>query len=113
MPQVDLRELDNTIRYLEETVRPALLDYVELPFPLAVGDLREFPRPSPTSQEAERGLIVLQESVDNAVAALFLLRAAGENNRDVPEGLLAFVQPLIDAARRATGGGNGASPDKP
>jgi hypothetical protein len=113
MPQVDLRALDNTIRYLEETVRPALLDYVELPFPLAVGDLREFPRPSLSNQVAERGLIVLQESVDNAVAALSLLMAAAENGREVPEGLLALVQPLIDAARRATGGGNGASTDKP
>ena len=96
---VSSRELRETARYLEDTALDALASYADITFPLSVGNARFFPRERPEDQVAQRGVAVLQESIEQVVASLYALAAALDNNLAVPPALLVSVQPYIDAFR--------------
>jgi hypothetical protein len=96
--EVPLEEL----RSLASEMESALLrleDYSEISFPLATGDLRRFPRPTPEDRAAEQGFDVLREEGEKTVAVLYAFAAAADRDRTVPRELLALVQPAIDAFR--------------
>jgi hypothetical protein len=115
MPHLDVKEIDNTIRYLEVRVRPALMDQANAPVPpLQFGDLQTYPRPSPAHQAGEAGQADLHAALDSAVACLSFLRKAAEMGQDVPEGLLVPVRPYLDACRNdsAAQDDNEAKPKK-
>jgi hypothetical protein len=68
--------------------------------------MQYFPRPSSEARAAERGLSLLREQVDEAVAILYALAAATDNRLPVPDVLAARVQPYVDiflTRKRQTG----------
>jgi hypothetical protein len=94
-------ELREAARFLEETSLDALDGYSDIDFAPVIGDLQNFPRPSPEARTAQRGFDVLREGIDDAVAALHALAAALESGRDVPPALIAVVQPYLEVFRTA------------
>jgi len=93
------RELRGAARFFEDIALSAVVSYSDIEFPLRTGDLKEFPRPSTEGEAAKQGLEVLRQSIEEAVAALNALAAALEDGREVPQALLLFVQPYLDAFR--------------
>jgi hypothetical protein len=91
-------ELRNAARFAEEEILDALADLSDVSFPLVVGSAKDFPRPAPEDRAAEQGVDVLRE---DAVAALYALATALENDLPVSPALLASVQPFIDASHAA------------
>jgi hypothetical protein len=96
-------ELRQVARFVEETALPALASYYMVPVPLAIGGVKEFPRPSREDAAAEQGIDALRASTEQSVTALFALAQALDNELDVPPSLLVLVQPYIDAFRTAGG----------
>lgn len=94
-------ELRNAARFAEEEILDALADLSDVSFPLVVGGAKDFPRPAPEDQAAEQGVDVLREDAEDAVAALYTLATALENDLPVSPALLASVQPFIDASHAA------------
>ncbi len=100
-------ELRQVAKFVEETAFPALASYYMIPVPLAIGGVKEFPRPSRENALAEQGVDALRASTEQSVAALSALAVALDNELDVPPSLLVLVQPYIDAFRDAGGQGQG------
>jgi hypothetical protein len=75
----------------------ATSDYSTIRFPLTQGDLKDFPRPSPQDQAAQQGFAILRGSTEQAIAVLYALAAALDNNLPVSPALLRSVQPYIAA----------------
>jgi hypothetical protein len=96
-------ELRQVAHFVEETAFPALASYYAIPVPLAIGGVKEFPRPSREDAAAEQGVDALRAFTEQSVAALFTLAQALDNELDVPPSLLILVQPHIDAFRIAGG----------
>jgi hypothetical protein len=117
--RIDARELREAAQFVEETTLDALADYSDIAFPLAEGDLKTFPRPSPQDQAARQGFAVLRASAEQAVAALYALAAAREaaeaagREEELPAALLAPVWGHVAAyraAREASGAGRRERP---
>jgi len=94
-------ELRNAARFVEETILDALADFSDITFPLVIGGAKDFPRPAPEGRAAEQGVDVLRKDAEEAVAALYALAAAVDNELPVGPALLTSVQPFIDAYRAA------------
>jgi hypothetical protein len=94
--------LRNAARVAEEKILDDLADLSDVSFPLVRGGAKDFPRPAPEDQAAERGIDVLREDVEDAVAEVYAQAAVG---KDLPEShaLFTFVQPFIDALPVAEG----------
>lgn len=99
--RISADELRRAAQFVEAEGLAALDDFGDIPFPLARGDLREFPRPAPQDQAAAQGFAVLRQTTEEAVAMLYALAAALDAGREVPAPLLAPVQGYIDAFRAA------------
>jgi hypothetical protein len=93
------QELRETAQFMEYEVLDALADYSDITFPNALGDLKVFPRPSPQDQAAQQGFVILRESTEQVISVLYALAAALDNNRAVPDALLAPLMPYIQAYR--------------
>ena len=91
-------ELRATAEFLQESL-DAVLSYSDIEQPLQFGDLKEFPRPSSEFQAALQGLTVLQQWTAESIAALLALAAVLDDGREVPPGLLTFVQLQVEAFR--------------
>jgi hypothetical protein len=82
-------------------------DYSAIRFPLTPGDLKGFPRLAPQDQAAREGFMILRESAEQAIARLYALAAALDNNLPVPPALLVSVPPYLtafaDAVRKPQG----------
>jgi hypothetical protein len=94
-------ELRAVAHFVEETALDVLADAAAIDFPLAQGDLKVFPRPSPADRAAAFGFTVLRESTEQAAAALHALAAVREAGLEVPEALLPPLEGYIDAFNRA------------
>jgi hypothetical protein len=69
-------------------------------FPLERGGLRFFPRPAPEARAAQYGFVVLRESLEQAIAALYAVIALAEREKgEVHVALLVPIEPYIAAYR--------------
>ena len=93
-------DADNVYRevakFVENTTFETLTAYSEISFTPVIGAMQYFPRPSSEARAAERGLSLLREQVDEAVAILYALAAAVDNRLPVPDVLAARVQPYVE-----------------
>ena len=104
-------ELRNAARFVEDEILDPLADLSNVSFALVVGGAKDFPRPAPEGEAVKRGVEVLREEAQDAVAALHALAAARDNDLPVSSALLASVQPYIEAFRTAEG--QSSSDDSP
>jgi hypothetical protein len=95
--EITAQELRNAAQFVEDSILDTVADYSAIDFPLARGDLKDFPRPSPQDQAAQEGFMILRESAEQAIATLYALAAALDNNLAVPPALRMSVQPYISA----------------
>ena len=100
-PNITATELWQVAPFVEDTTFDTLADYGDITFPRRQGDLKVFPRPSSEDQAAQQGFVVLRESAEQGVAALYALAAALEDGRDIPDVLLVPLRGYIDAFRAA------------
>ncbi len=96
----DLRDI---ARFVEEKILAELDELSDVAFPLVAGGAKDFPRPAPEDRTAEQGVEVLREDAEDAVAALYALATALENELPASDALFASVQPFIEAFEAAEG----------
>jgi hypothetical protein len=103
---ISAEDLRDVARFVEESL-VALVDLSDMSFPLVRGGLREFPRQTAEGEAFEQGVEVLRENAEEALSALLALAVAQEAVEEdpdralpVPPGVLASVQPYIDAFHR-------------
>jgi hypothetical protein len=105
--EITAQELRNTAQFVEDSILDTVADYSTIRFPLTQGDLKDFPRLAPQDQAARQGFMILRESAEQAIAILYALAAALDNNLPVSPALLVSVQPYItafnDAVRKQPG----------
>jgi hypothetical protein len=99
--EITPRKLRETARFVEEEIVAELDELSDVAFPLVAGGAKDFPRPAPEDRAAEQGVEVLREDAEDAVAALYALATALENELPVSDALFASVQPFIDAFEAA------------
>jgi hypothetical protein len=98
---ISAQELRNAAQFVEDSILDTIADYAAIRFPLTQGDLKDFPRPAPQDQAARQGFMILRESAEQAIATLYALAAALDNNLPVPPALRVSVQPYITAFQDA------------
>ena len=105
-------DLRAAARFVEETVIAALDRFDDLAnagFRLPIGNGRDTPRLAPERRAAARGVDVLRNASNDAVAALHALALASEQGVDLPAAVFLPVEPYLVAylEERATGEING------
>ena len=99
--EISAQELRNAAQFVEDSLLDTIADYSAIRFPFTQGDLKDFPRPAPQDQAARQGFMILRESAEQAIATLYALAAALDNNLPVPPALRVSVQPYITAFQDA------------
>jgi hypothetical protein len=93
--EITALELRKVAQFVEDTTLDLITNYSSVRFPLARGDLKDFPRPSSQDQAAQQGFVILRESSEQTIAKLYALAAALDNNLPVAPALLLSVQPYV------------------
>jgi hypothetical protein len=94
-------ELRQAARFLEADGLDAADELSQLVFPLAVGGLKDFARPSPEDRAAREGVERVRQRVEEAMAELYALASAADAGLAVPRLLLSSVLPYLEAYRDA------------
>jgi hypothetical protein len=94
-------ELRRTARFLEAEGLDAVAELSRLAFPLAIGGLKDFPRPSPEDRAASEGIERLRRCLEDAAAELYALASARDAGLALPRVLLIPVFPYLEAYREA------------
>jgi hypothetical protein len=116
-PDTTPDELRRTARFVEAVGLDAVAQFSELAFPLAVGGVKDFPRPSPedraalpwapprarrrSARSSLEGIERLRARLEDAVAELHALASALEADLEVPAVALIPARPYLDAYRAA------------
>jgi len=107
--EMEADELRAVADFIEDTALDVIAAADDADFPLAQGDLKVFPRPSPSDRAAQQGLLVLRESAEQAAAALHALAKVRAARGEVAA-LLPPFQGYIDAYRAAARAEGAAPP---
>jgi hypothetical protein len=94
-------ELRRAARFVEAVALDAVSQSSLLAFPLALGGVKDFPRPSPDGRAALDGVMRLRRQLEEAVAELHALASVLEAGLPVPPVLLGSVGPYLHAYRAA------------
>jgi len=100
-PETTAEELRRAARFIEAVSLDAVAELSQLAFPLAIGGLKEFPRPSPEDRAAREGVERLRRRLDDAAAELYALASAFDAGLTVPSVLLIPVLPYLATYREA------------
>jgi hypothetical protein len=101
VPDTTPEELRRAARFVEAVGLDAVAQFSQLAFPLAIGGVKDFPRPAPEDRAAREGIGRLRRRLEDAVAELHALASALETGLAVPAVALLPVRPYLDAYRAA------------
>jgi hypothetical protein len=99
--EITPQRLRDTARFVNEEILAELDELSDVAFPLVAGGAKDFPRPAPEDRAAQHGVEVLREEAEDAVAALYALAVAMENDLPVSDALVASIKPFIGASLAA------------
>jgi|Tabmets5t2r1_1033131.scaffolds.fasta_scaffold82867_2 hypothetical protein len=94
-------ELRQAARFVEAVALGAVAESSLLAFPLALGGVKDFPRPAPDGRAALDGVRRLRRQLEEAVAELHAVASALEAGLPVPPVVLTPAGPYLDAYRAA------------
>lgn len=100
-PEPTPEELRRAARFVEAVGLDAVTQYSQLVFPLTIGGVKDFPRPSPEDRAALQGIRSLRRQIEDATAELHALASALEAGLAVPPVALLPVGPYLEAYRAA------------
>lgn len=101
-PETGAEELRRAARFVEAEGLDAIAELSQLAFPLVIGGLKDFPRPSPEDRAAREGIDRLRRRLKDAAAELYALASAFDAGLTVPRVLLIPVLPYLEVFREAT-----------
>src|SRR5947209_3843955 len=100
-PETTPEELRRAARFVEAVGLDAIAQYSQLVFPLTIGGVKDFPRPSPEDRAALKGIRRLRRQIEDAIAELHALASALEADLAVPPVVLIPVGAYLEAYRAA------------